>query len=187
MKIQINYDLMEKISLYNNGFSVRKVLSKSFTWGLFWFGVHIIENIVQKDHTIKWGDNITTFALFIPMFSMVDFSLSRIPLFKESTIEDAYEDLKKTSTALQLIGVKTNPTLLKDSETLKHGFKIIKNNKNIPVIQEYKYIEVPTRSDYGYESTDILLQEHNMFSKNYDLSVGDYEKEKEYKLVKNGI
>lgn len=71
--------------------------------------------------------------------------------------------------------------LLKDAEVIQTNYKVNLRDKNkLPFLKQEKYIEVPLCNGYK----EILLQEHNIGSKNYELSVQEPTKKMSLKLSK---
>ena len=95
----------------------------------------------------------------------------------------ADEQLSELSMKLNRIGVNTNQELLSKAEAYDVKYKLEFNKGYFPRLLQNKYVMVPT-CNQGEVS---LVQEHVIGKGSYDLSVGEPEKKKQYKLVYNGI
>lgn len=81
---------------------------------------------------------------------------------------------------LKDIDVNTTGDLLLDSYKYKTEYEIKRNEKNLPILEQRKYIMVPTKDTNGEVS---LLQEHIIGTGDYSLSYGS--PKKVLKLVPN--
>lgn len=81
---------------------------------------------------------------------------------------------------LQALEVRTTAELLKESKVIKTSYQLAFNDDKLPVLRQEKYITISLSN--GYEQ--IFLQEHNMGSKNYELSGGNPTKSLKYRKVK---
>ncbi len=79
------------------------------------------------------------------------------------------------------INVKTNYDMLLKSELYEKEYKFEHNEKTLLALTEKKYIYVPTYGFDGKEQTTSILQEHDIGTRDYTLSVG--EPDKQYRLV----
>lgn len=96
----------------------------------------------------------------------------------------AETDLQKLVNELSKIEVKTSVELLQEAKINQIEYKFeYKDEDKIPMLREYKYIDVPLSS--GYEET--ILQEHTYFDKDYELSVNSPVKKIAYKPAKASI
>lgn len=90
-------------------------------------------------------------------------------------------DLLQLTNVLSKLEVRTTTKLLKEAEVISTNYKIkFKDSDKTPVLKQEKYIEVPLSN--GYKET--LLQEHNVGSKDYELSVQEPAKKMSLKLSK---
>ena len=97
----------------------------------------------------------------------------------------ARERLKRLSTMLKDINVKTNYDMLLKSELYEQKYKIESSDSSIIPVKEEKYIYVPSYGFDGKEKETSILQEHNIGSHTYTLSVGEPEKQYRKVLVNN--
>ena len=93
----------------------------------------------------------------------------------------AMNRLKKLVGELDSINVKTSYDLLLDSELYEKNYRIEFDDNKIPFLLEEKYILVPSYSYNGEVRDTSILQEHEVGTENYVLSV--QEPVKKYKLV----
>ena len=83
------------------------------------------------------------------------------------------------------INVKTNYEMLLKSELYEQKYKIELNDDILLSIKEEKYIYVPSYGFDGQEKETSILQEHNLGTQSYMLSVGEPEKQYRRVLVNN--
>jgi hypothetical protein len=67
--------------------------------------------------------------------------------------------------------MSTSADLLKKSELIKTEYKLI-HEKSMPIIHQNRYILVPTYNGLGDIKDTSILQEHEIGSKQYTLSIG---------------
>ncbi len=97
----------------------------------------------------------------------------------------AIPQLKKLSVMLGDINVKTNYDMLLESELYEKKYTIEKNDNKSISLSEKKYIYVPSYGFDGQEKDTSILQEHDIGSSVYTLSVGEPEKQYRRVLVNN--
>lgn len=186
MKIQINYDLLDEIDYSKKGFHLDKTLSKNFKKSLFWFGVYCAWDIGKPFLECLPG-NIMSATIFFTLINTFDITFYNKPRVREEREFDAYDNLKRLAVYLNTLQVKTNATLLQDGQLLEKHYKVVEGEKGFPRILEEKYIEIPTCNNYGHESTEVLLQEHLIGSRKYDISVGETPRQKRLQFAKGTI
>ena len=77
--------------------------------------------------------------------------------------------------------MKTTLELLKDAKDIQTNYKFkFEDGDKMPTLKQEKYIEIPLSNGY----TEALLQEHNIGSKEYEISVNEPVKKMNYKLAK---
>ncbi len=178
MKIKVNYDLLSKIKESKKGISLSKIYKARLRY------------------------TILSAPLLVPLFIMYPSEKEKIIPFYigweslwlviDYLIEKSFKNLKKKTSKMELddlinelskLGVLTNYELLQSSKVIDTNYKITLNENKIPVIKEEKYINVNLSNGYN----ETILQEHNIMSRYYDISVKKIEKKKEFKLAKNKI
>lgn len=175
MKIEVNYDLLEKIEESKTGINLNKMgRDMSFMMSIMTpFCLLSYRNNLEQ---CIWG------ILYSFVLSSVHYGL--IPsLFRDSKKERAKNELKDLASKLCSIDIYTNDELLLESRGYKTKYKINFNDGTFPKLMKNKYIMVPTKNA-GEVS---LLQEHVIGTRKYDLSVGEPEKQKQYRLSYNGV
>lgn len=193
MKIEINYDLIDKINEAKGKYKLKRYHKEA----------HNTFPIIQA--------SITEAILPIPILLSLDYPIEKIIpttlkaaigiyalLFVISTLSDALarkiagttvEQSAKTklhelSLKLNSQYVKTSLPLLLDSKEYHKEHKLILNKKGLPCIMEHKYIMIPTYND-GEIKEKSILQEHQVGTNKYILSLGTKVKKKEFKLAYN--
>lgn len=177
MKLKINYDLIEKIKESKSGIRLHKIFKERINNVVFALGISLplypLLSVKGQLISISW--------VFVHngILGSVDYLLDKR---KQYTLkQSANSDLLYLVNALSRLEVKTTTELLKDAEIIKTGYKLkFRDSDKLPVIKEEKYIEVPLCN--GYKET--LLQEHNIGSKDYELSVQEPVKKVQFKLAK---
>ncbi|MGE5455930.1 MAG: hypothetical protein ACM3O4_02320 [Ignavibacteriales bacterium] len=170
MKIVINYDLLEKINSANGHLNLQRIMLNELKAQALFIGIFTgIDMISPTKDGIHWGANLaacsTWFALRAIMTVMVEHK------FKDRIELLAYMELAKLSLKLNDLNVKTSPDLLKKSELSTTEYKFVNENFR-PIIQQNKYILVPTYDGLGGIKDTSILQEHEIGSKQYVLSIG---------------
>lgn len=174
MKINVNYELISKIGEAKIGINVHRVGKKM----AFLNGV-----MTAVSFMITPNDPKQIAAHILYSFSLISFQSLGLELAgSRRQKEEANESLKELSCKLNDINVSTNSSLLMEAESYKTKYKINFNDGIIPKVIQNKYIMVPTRN----EGEVSLLQEHIIGTRDYDLSVGEPMKAKQYRLAFNG-
>lgn len=160
MKLKINYDLIKKVKDSKKGFSLQKVAKIRVA-------ILPLHLLVLLFYSIggNFRDAVTGFIL-----GQVHFTLTTTFFIKYlKNIIEKYANVNLQTLALNLndLGLKTTPELLKESEVIETNYKFRYIDDKLPVLTEEKYIMVPLVNN----NEEILLQEHRVGSKNYELSV----------------
>ena len=171
MKININYDLLEKITLSKNGFSIKKTTKKCLA----------IAGIVEVTATFT----IITALGYLPEGflegSMLGLTYSTLfnasgdILISNIVKQNSIADLKKLSIVLKCMNINTNHELLLNAYEYQTKYDLVTGNDKIPRLEQKKYIMVPVY-DNGEEKEMSLLQEHIIGTKTYTLSCGEPDK-----------
>lgn len=171
MKIKVNYDLINKISESKNGLKLQKALIFS----------NCIDIPIYVYYLIITGGSIFNF-LFVVLLSQIPAMTNAglISVLVEQWVKNkANKNLDIFVNQLYNLEVKTTTELLKESKVIEKNYEInYKDNK--PILIQRKYISVPLCN--GYDET--LLQEHNVGSRKYELSVQSPIKKHKFKLAK---
>ena len=184
MKIVINYDFFKAINDVNHPLTPLKVIKNepkypivtailavgnyaagsSFTYTLerilFWYSIYLINDFV-----------------FMARYQH-NFGVDKYVL-------EASRNLQKLPDLLDAINVKTNYNMLLKSELYERRFKLESNDSDFCPIKEEKYIYVPSFGFDGREKETSILQEHNIGSREYHLSVEEPEKRYRRVLINN--
>ena len=171
MKININYDLMEKIVEAKKGIRLQQINRESLL--ILALGSPVV---FLFHHNLS--DILKTFVNtgVIAYTSRLSSNLILSPMIKDM----AKRDLIVLSLMLTEINVNTTGESLLDSYKYKTEYEVKRNEKNLPILEQRKYIMVPTEDANGEVS---LLQEHIIGTKDYSLSYGS--PKKVLKLVPN--
>lgn len=176
MKLQINFDLLEKIALANKGFTLKKNIKKilyltSFSATIATGLLLITNNNVSLLNQILIA--LATHTSYVGITSAIDSKLNK---------EKAIKHLQLLSIYLEAIKIQTSDILLVQSYKYHTDYEFDENN---PLkINKKEYIMVPVY-DNGEEKEISLLQEHVIGTKKYTLSCG--EPNKVLKLANNPI
>lgn len=170
MKIVINYDLLEKINSANGHLNLQRIMLNELKTQALFFGAFTgIDVITFMKDGLHWKTNLAIcsswFAFRTIMTAMVEHK------YKERFELLAYLELAKLSLKLNNLNVNTSPKLLQKSELSTTEYKFV-NDKFLPTIQQNKYILVPTYDGLGGIKDTSILQEHEIGSKQYVLSIG---------------
>lgn len=170
MKIIINYDLLEKVNSANGHLNLQRIMLNELKTQAIFLGIFTgVDMISPTKDGIHWRANLavcsTWFVFRFIMTAMVEHK------FKDRIELLAYMELAKLSLKLNDLNVKTSPDLLKKSELSTTEYKFV-NDKFKPVIQQNKYILVPTYDGLGDIKDTSILQEHEIGTKQYVLSIG---------------
>lgn len=178
MKLVIDYDMLNKIKYSKKGFSATDVFfrtCKKFPFTMSNILVLSILAITLRDISlfiIALG-SAAPFGVLAPVLAKT---------FKDKVIKDSCHDLDILALRLNRLNVKTTGKLLQNSEILESelDFKFVDSK---PLITKKTYIKIPLSNDYE----ETILQEHKIGSKNYELSVQEPVKKKQFKLAKSAI
>ncbi len=177
MKLKINYDLIEKIKESKNGIKLNKIVKTR----VISFGVSsaLLSPLYVNSSVEETMLGISSLVFWNVFFGGLDYLFEKkIKNLKELS---ATFDLFHLANELSKLDVRTTTELLKEAEVISTNYKIkFKDSDKTPVLKQEKYIEVPLSN--GYKET--LLQEHNIGSKDYELSVQEPAKKMSLKLSK---
>ena len=177
MKLVINYDFFNAIKDVKEPYGVLKVVRNNSgkyirrlpIWGT-------LNYIVFQNMYDTLGALMCQYMLIFGSDLLVDKAIGI-----DTYATKAMNRLKKLVGELDNINVKTSYDLLLDSELYEKNYRIEFNDSKIPFLLEEKYILVPSYSYSGEVRDTSILQEHEVGTENYVLSV--QEPVKKYKLV----
>jgi len=166
MKIEINYDLLDKIREANTGLSLNKTAKFILLRTSIQTTICMIIDMIYYAKIQNLLKDLTfSFLIQGVMTITTDLILSKI----NKSI--ASYDLKHLLNLLKVINIDTTYELLLDAYKYKTDYKVRFNNDKIPVLEEKKYIMVPV-----YENGDCkevsIVQEHIVGTRKYHLSYG---------------
>ncbi len=184
MKLIINYDFFNAIRSVNEPTTPLKIIRnepKYYMVPSFLIPIAYIAGVPSEDFVRSM---ISLYGFYLG----VDLIFGQV--YKNYLGEDKYSlranrNLIKLPGLLSNINVKTNYDMLLKSELYERRFKIESNDTGIIPIKEEKYIYVPSYGFDGQEKETSILQEHNIGSSSYVLSVEEPEKRYRRVLVNN--
>lgn len=185
MKLIINYDLIKKVNTANGIIDYKRIISKSFRLSTIGWLAGI--SFVGITYGYKDADLLSMLESYLTCNLGIMAMSSILERFQKRTkAEDALEELEELALQMQTLGLDTSAELLKDATLIETKHEITFNHLK-PTIKEKKYILI---HNYNYQKDIIetsLLQEHNLGSKDYILSIGSKEKKLKKVLVNNCI
>lgn len=181
MKIDVNYDLIDKIRAAKTGFNLQYNFYRPLEYTTFFSAIKLSSVIVVPTTTEELLSYIIgAFGIYTLMNTIA--STICLPLSRKVAIES----LKLLSSRLKDINVNTNHELLLKAYNYKTEYKVKFNDYLLPYVEQNKYINVPTLEN-GEETETSLLQEHVIGSKKYALSYGSPKEKKVLKLAYNPL
>lgn len=178
MKITVNFDLMDMLNETQTGISLKKTTKRVFGWSIVSFSIIQTLNVTLGQDVNTLNNMACAFLPQATMQLLMDLILSK-PRKNLGCIR-----ISRLLSELSKIDVYTEPKLLLNSYKYKTEYELIKSDSKIPLVQQKKYIMVPSYVN-GEENEVSLLQEHIIGSNDYDLSLG--EPKKVLKLAINPI
>lgn len=184
-KITINYDLYNEILNARGKFIGFKVLRDKWKYALldipFFLSLDFLVANTLGDLDIPSA--FVEQCLICASMRYLPYQMIKTFLGLDVYKEEATVRLFKVSMLLNTINVITNSELLLNSELDSRNYEIQKDSDNKKVLVENKYIMVPTHNpmfnDEGETQMTSLHQEHIIGTKNYSLSVGINQKNKQ--------
>ena len=182
MQIINNYDLMTSVDLANNGVQLKKTILGALKLQLILMGLSTgIDLALRSDHEIQWLWNIAYNSMVSMSYIALVNTLQK--KFKDKIETQAFLKLAKLALQLYDLNISTPPFLLQAAKVSQTEYRVQVNERHLPVIQQRKYILIPTYDSLGEIKEVSLLQEHNLGSKTYILSVASPEKAYEFAPV----
>lgn len=170
MKIEINYDLLDKIREAKIGISLDRTFMFTVPRTLAATSIYALLNIGEPNMLDKVLAALPYFTLLYAGPTTVA-SIIMKNKFKESAIDR----LRILSFLLGTIDISTSYELLLESENYKTEYSLKFNESKIPYIKEDKYINIPTYDDGSIKEISVV-QEHIIGSRKYSLSYGSPKK-----------
>ena len=175
MKIKINYDLLDRISEAQNGFSLNKCAKRV----LYSF---CIASTVSTIDVAASENNLGRLLLIYPLH-MVFLSCHTALytyMFRNVTKNISGQDLDKLVLDLHNINVRTNYESLLNAYKYKTEYKLNKKDAK-PILVQKKYLNIPVHDDYFGDREISVIQEHVVGTLKYSLACAEPE-QKVYKL-----
>lgn len=186
MKLVINYDFFNAVRNVNEPLTPMKIVRNHKIKYSMLAPIYLVlgsldglspEYITQR--LVFWyGFYMTTDYMF-DLFAKKKLDNTDIYAYRSSL------ELKKLPKMLGDINVKTTYDMILQSELYEKRYKIEKNSNKTFSLVEKKYIYVPSYGFDGQEKETSILQEHDIGSVIYTLSVGEPEKQYRRVLVNN--
>ncbi len=176
MKINVNYDLVDKAREAKTGFSLNRYCKKvGFCTGFVGSikGIEAATGVTPPDVAL-----LTTSALFLSYLAFFRISAMN---FADISKNVSMRELSSLSSRLKDIFIDTDAELLMGTTSLKTDYEVVLNDSNIPVLKQKKLLSVPVYSDWDNNSRE-LVQEHIIGTREYVLSHPEPEQEKVYSL-----
>lgn len=165
MKLIINYDLINEITTANTGINIKRFMAKTeLNMGII--------TALNLSTFIATGEAMPMTFITGLINGTFIFGGSEL-ILREINKEIADERLRKLASSLKTINIYTDADLIKEGKLYKTQYKLVKDNK--PIIQQNKYIMIPTNGNLNANEVS-LLQEHNIGSREYVLSIGEPKK-----------
>lgn len=186
MKLVINYDFFNAVRNVNEPLTPMKIVrNHKIKYSMLtpaWLILGSLEGYGQEYLIQK--------LVFLYGFYMATDCMFDILTKKKLDNIDIYAyraslELKKLPNMLGDINVKTTYDMLLRSELYKKQYKIERSKDKSIALTEKKYIYVPSYGFDGQEKETSILQEHDIGSVIYTLSVGEPEKQYRRVLVNN--
>lgn len=171
MKFPINYDLLEKVNSANGNVNVEKIMLEEVKKLIKLYGFYTAVDIVmRRDGGIGWVKIFLSCAVFfastVTVKTVFDYK------FKDKIEKSACLELTKLVVQMgNNLNINTSLELLKQSELIKVEYKIIYQKYDFK-IQQDKYILIPAYDGLGDIKDASILQEHEIGSEQYVLSIG---------------
>ena len=171
MKIINYYDLMNEIDIANNGYDLKRIILKSLKLYALMNGCYLGTNLISGSDTgMQIVRNLMSGSGGAIMYGAV---LS----MKEKNNKDENEhlallELERLAFRLAELNVHTTSDLLKKSEVMQTDYKVALDEQHLPIVEQSKYILIPSYDTLGDIKSSSILQEHNIGSEEYILSKG---------------
>lgn len=182
MKLENDFDIISKISEAEFGYDIKKQSLRNLKITAVIYGALSIVDIYQND--FNFVSKLFDYGVCNVTMNILD-ALLYGKLLKQNKQLMAGFDLLYLIHKLESLNVQTSLDMLKEAEVTKTSYKLVINENKLPIIKQNKYILIPTYSEFTTDSKVSLLQEHNLGSRKYILSVGEPQKKLTKKLAYN--
>lgn len=176
MKVPINFDLEDAVKNANGILSYKKILINELKLSLVAYGaLSGIEGLILGPDGIKWLANA---GICIGAAGILFYGVKKqfeVPKFNYHLRGEGYIALKRVALLLNEY-IKTDADLLQETEVTKREYKPILEKERIG-LQQNKYFLIPTHNGMGKISMSSILQEHEIGTHRYVLSLGTPNKE----------
>ena len=181
MKININYDLLDKIAVSKKGYDIKrniKILSciEGLSTCVGAIAIASIPESSQNDIILFALKRVMGGVCWVFIYNIIDKIFGVVK-------KNAEEKLRRFVGSLHMLQLTTNVEMLKEAKLVKKGYKFKLNDKKIPVLKQDKYIKIPIVNGMGERFEETLYQEHIVGTKGYDISVKEPDKEVQVKKV----
>lgn len=170
MKIEINYDLLDKIKESKTGFSLNRTTKPVILKTLIASSIYTVLNITDPRPIDKL---IHAIPVFVVLYAL-PVTIANI-IMKNRFKDLSIKQLRILSKLLSDVNISTSYELLLDSNNYKTEYEFKLSEAKIPYIKQDKYINVPVYSDGDIREVS-LVQEHIIGSNKYSLSYGSPKK-----------
>lgn len=181
MKLVINYDFFNAILNVNEGINPLKIVrNNKKLYVAYYLPFFTIGNILSTNNIMLIAQELIMefgFVLGSELFALL---ITRIDYYKNKSIRD----LKQLVLDLNRLFIRTDYDLLILSELCEKNYKININKEEFNILEQ-KYVLIPTYDYNNNIKKTCILQEHNIGSNKYILSIGS--PKKELKLVYSSI
>lgn len=176
MKLRINYDLLDKTSEAKKGYSLKRCAKRVA-------GMLAISSSLSTINNAVAGSDPRELLLIYPIHAAIHTGYTAMYTFAFSNITKslAERSLQGLCCELPKICVRADYESLLNIYPYKTKYKLDLDGK-FPKLQQNKYMRIPVSDDCFGEREIPVVQEHVVGSRNYDLSLGEYEKKKVYSL-----
>lgn len=176
MKIVINYDLMDKISEANKGYSLKRCTKR--TTSLFATTVAI-----SAMFDLASGSDFTKLLEACPFIFTIHsgYTAAYTYAFSGLTKEMAKSKLNALLPQLHSAFIRTDYESLLKSYKYKTEYEL-DSDSHFLAVEQKKYIMIPVEDEYFGNKEMSVLQEHIIGSKEYVLSLSEPEEKKVYSL-----
>ena len=165
MKLIINYDLMNEITCAKTGFNVQRFANKMEIYFRTTTALTLLTLFQVRD--LPYGSMISSAIYATSLFGCSELAL------KSFTKEKAEARLRNLASSHTKINIYTDSDSIKKAYLYKTQYKIVREEK--ATLQQNKYIMLPTTGTFNADEVS-LLQEHNIGSREYVLSIGEPKK-----------
>lgn len=187
MKIEINYDLIDKIQQAKGEAKLKRYTKLGLkiappaiigsTIGTIITGQQLNFSNVELIRQIIINSALLTAPIFISIPTTLKLIKSKTGLTPEAS---ALMSLTALSSKLNDQNIQTTLPLLLESKEYHKEHKLVLNKDGLPCIMQNKYIMIPICDDGNIKETSVI-QEHKIGTNKYVLTLGSPVKTKQFK------